>query len=43
MVLQRNNKNNEGRNIQTQKGNATVFSESPWSVMNFLRTLDIFG
>ena len=29
--------------LSQKKGNATAFSESRWSVMNFLRSLDIFG
>ena len=39
-----NIKSQEKRNgVSSRKSKSTVFSESPWSVLSFLRSLDIFG
>ena len=40
MPFKRNIKSKEMNN---EKINSKTFSESRWSVMNFLRSLDIFG
>ena len=40
MPFKRNIKSQEKSNA---KSKSTTFSESHWSVMNFLRSLDIFG
>ena len=40
MLLKRNSKSLQKRNEQS---NSTTFSESRWSVMNYLQSLDMFG